>query len=98
MVKKALKTQNKSINDLKVSCKISKRVKYTSKKLKFDNEKLLKTLKFLKVQNLVQVKKMKNLFYHNIYAYLSLKNPINEKIKKPQIKLCSSLITNNRGM
>ena len=93
MVKKALTRDNKPIIELKVSCKINKRVKYTSKKLKIDNEKILKTVKFLKVQNLLQVKKMKSLFYHNIYVYVSLKLPIKEKIKKTQIKLCSSLIT-----
>ena len=50
MVKKALTRDNKPIKELKVYCKINKRINLqTHKKLKIENEKILKTLKFKKV-------------------------------------------------
>ncbi len=95
MVKKQVQEEKK---DSKLSCKLAKRVQYTSKKLLFDKEKLIKTIKLVKTQNLKFVKKSKQLFYNNIYAYISLKQPLDEKIKKPQVKLSDPIINSKNKL
>ena len=94
MVKK-INTKTPTINlrdHLKITCKMAKKIKVTAKKITFDNQKLLKTIRLFKLDNKEKVKEIKNLFYNNIYMYLSLKQPISEKLKKPPIKLLEPIL------
>ena len=91
MVKKALTRDNKPIKELKVYCKINKRINLqTHKKLKIENEKILKTLKFKKVW-------IWKVCFIIIYLSIFLKK-YQRANKKPQIKLLSSLITYNNKL
>jgi hypothetical protein len=94
MVKKLVKREE----DSKLTCKLAKRIQNTSKKLQLDKEKLIKTIKLMKSQNLKLVRKNKELFYNNMYAYISLKLPIDEKIKKPQVKLSDPIINSKNKL
>jgi hypothetical protein len=64
---------------IKITSKIKKRFKFTLKKLKLDNENLIKSVNSIKLQNEEKNSSLKKPVYENFYLYIILKDSIIEE-------------------